>query len=160
MRIITLFIFLFVSFHAGACSFMRVIEKFEHTKEATIEPSRPNFSVNDITRGTIGESGSCNDAGILSLAISPEPEDTGYIFSIVDGTFEDQLFPSGPVIRIRDTIKPSSYFFVWLDGYSTEQEPIDITVKIVAVSKDGGVSEPQLLKVVHPGVKKAWWKFW
>lgn len=48
------------------------------------------------------------------------------------------------------------------DDYSGKdfQEPIDITVKIIAVSKDGGRSEPQYLKVTHNGVKKPWWQLW
>ena len=52
------------------------------------------------------------------------------------------------------------FSFLWLDGSNEEQEPIDITVQIIAVSLSGNKSEPQLLTITHPGIQKPWWKVW
>ncbi|WP_027858473.1 hypothetical protein [Marinobacterium jannaschii] len=144
-----------------ACSFARVTEEFVTTNQESIIPEQPNFTLTSIHRGTKGNIGSCNDAGSIKLTVNPEPEqDTGYVFSISQGEFEDQLFGEKPIVRVKKYTEVGEYSFIWLDGYSVEQEPIDIVIRIVAVSKDGGESEPQFLKVSHPGVKKPWWKFW
>ena len=97
---------------------------------------------------------------MLTLVTTSAEKDTGFIFAIEEDQFEDQLFYPEPMILESDHTGSDEYFFIWNDGRTTEQEPIDITVKIVAVSKDGGRSEPQYLKVTHNGVKKPWWQLW
>ncbi len=146
--------------NAFACSFARPFVDFEHTNEGNIIPKMPIFSVKSISRGEIGGAGSCADAGVLTLVTTSAEKDTGFIFSIEEGQFEGRLFHPKPMILASGHTGSDEYFFIWNDGRTTEQEPIDITVKIVAVSKDGGQSEPQYLKVTHKGVKKPWWQFW
>lgn len=46
------------------------------------------------------------------------------------------------LVQIKYTEK-GEYSFIWPDGNSSEQELIDVTVKIIAVPKGGGLSEPQ-----------------
>ena len=120
----------------------------------------PSFTVTSIERGRKGYSGSCAGAGILTIRAERFQPDTGYIFSLAEGEMEDQLFYPSTIQKVPGSEEPGEYFFIWLDGNTEAQEPIDIVIKITAVSKDGGRSEPQYLKVQHPGVKKAWWKFW
>lgn len=78
----------------------------------------------------------------------------------MDGEFEDALLPSGPVQATLRYSKKGLYRFVWLDGSTLEQEPINVVIKIRAVSKTGQYSKPQLLSVKHAGVKKPWWRLW
>ena len=161
MKRITIFLLLLFPITSLACSFARVVEEFSATEERTIIPDTPNFTVTSVYRGTKGSIGDCSDAGSIRLTVSPEPKkETGYIFSISEGAFEDQLFDPAPIIRIKEYTEEGEYSFIWFDGNTIEQEPINITIKIVAVSRDGGHSEPQFVKVSHPGVKKPWWRFW
>ena len=137
-------------------------EEFEVVPGDGVPPVVPNFKVEKIVRGTDdGNLASCSDAGILTLKNLDIPgESTGYIFSIVEGQFEDQLFHEKPIQATDYFLKDSLYNFIWLDGSSDVQEPIDVTIEIVAISKTGQRSSPQKLKVMHPGVSKPWWKFW
>lgn len=145
-----------------ACSFAPMFEPFKVSGENSPKPNVPDFEVAKIKRGSDdGNYASCSDAGMLSLTLRTKTiHPTGYLFKIIDGTMEDRLFYPEP-------IKPSIYFeeegifnFIWLDGSSEEQEEIEMSVEIIAVSKSGERSEPQVLKVSYPGVKKPWWKFW
>src|SRR5690606_20739474 len=96
---------------------------------------------------------------ILKRGTAPD-EPTGYVFEIVEGEFEDAIFDASPIKAVERNEKEGLYNFAWLDGASNWQEPIDITVKIVAVTKTGQKSEPQMLKVTHPGIERPWWRLW
>ncbi|MCV6620423.1 MAG: hypothetical protein OIF51_01565 [Cellvibrionaceae bacterium] len=150
------------SSYSLACSFAQMLQDFEVKEGIGKPPQKPGFIVHKIHRGTDdGEFSSCSDAGIITLKLSaPQTESVGYIFEIVEGEFEDQLFLGNPVEATSRFKKDGLYKFIWLDGSSVEQEPINITVKIEAVTTTGQRSEPQLLNVLHPGVKKPWWKIW
>ncbi len=145
-----------------ACSFVEATAEFQVTPgEVSVTPTSPKFEVVHIGRGRKGQPGSCFDAGVLILENqSPHSETTGYRFSIVDGHFEDGLFPEYPLITVNGTPHPRRYQFVWLDGDVDNQEPFDIVVGIVGVSLSGLESEAQLLRVSHGGRKKRWWQFW
>jgi len=135
---------------------------FEPSSTEEIQPIKPTFVVNHIGRGEDdGNHGSCSDAGMISLKLNEKPPlKQGYIFEIVEGEFEDSLFDGTPVI-INDLIEnKSTYSFIWFDGNSDEQEPINIKVKIIAVSNSGHKSTPQYVVIKHPGIKKPWWKIW
>jgi len=153
---------IFFSSSSFACSFVQMTEDFDIDAEFAPTPMTPNFVVEKIVRGSDdGNIGSCSDAGILTLKRKNSPENpTGYIFEILTGEFEDQLFYPEPVRATERFEQEGLYKFVWLDGSNDEQEPINIEVKIVALSKSGERSKPQILKVTHPGIKKPWWKIW
>lgn len=151
-----------LSINSLACSFMPTKEVFKTSAVEKVEPNIPSFELSHIGRGEDdGNHGSCSDAGVISLTLKKIPlNEQGYIFEIVEGSFEDTLFDSAPVI-INDLIEDkSTYSFIWFDGNSDEQEPINIKVKITAVSKSGHQSAPQYVDIKHPGIKKPWWKIW
>ena len=156
-----LFLLVLFSTNVLPCSFSDSTEEFKVDGNVrAVIPDQPNFTLLSVTRGYKDYIGSCSDAGIIKLKVDPEPkEPTGYVFSIAEGEFEDALFNDSILIRNKAYTKPGEYSFVWLDGNSDEQEPIRITVKIIAVSIDGGTSAPQFLRIENPG-KKQWWRFW
>lgn len=156
------FLLLSISINTLACSFMPTKVAFETSTIEKVEPIIPAFELSHIGRGKYdGNHGSCSDAGVVSLKLKEMPSiEQGYIFEITEGTFEDTLFDTGPVI-INDLIEDkSTYSFIWFDGNSDEQEPINIKVKIIAVSRSGHQSAPQFIEIKHPGVKEPWWKLW
>lgn len=161
-RILILTFLCICSSKSLGCSFAQMLEGFNVVEGSGAPPLQPDFIVHEIHRGTDdGSYSSCSDAGILTLKLSsPQPENTGYIFEIVEGDFEDHLFQGGPVQATAYYAKDGFYKFVWLDGSSVEQEPINIIVKIQAISKTGKKSESQHLKIQHIGVKKPWWNLW
>ena len=162
LRIQILFLSSVFSVNVFACSFMQMLQPFEVVDGSGAAPDNPSFSVKKVHRGKDdGNFASCSDAGIITLKLDPEQNaGMGYIFEIVEGEFEDQLFTGEPITATEHYAKDGLYKFLWLDGSSDEQEPINIVVKIQAVSKTGEKSSPQLLNVSHPGVKKPWWKVW
>ncbi|TAA48549.1 hypothetical protein [Corallincola spongiicola] len=147
---------------AFACSFAIMTEEFEIVPGEGAPPAIPYFETKDIVRGTDdGNYASCSDAGILTLKLlDTQSQPVGYMFRIVQGQFEDKLFYEQPIQATDPYREENLYKFVWLDGSSDVQEPIDITLEIVAISKTGHKSGPQTLRITHPGVSKPWWKFW
>ncbi len=162
MSRIILLVLNLVAFNAIACSFLPAFDDFVITDSSAVKATKPNFTVDSIHRGTDdGNHGSCSDAGFIELKLDTVPlHEQGYIFKIIEGKFEDQLFYESPVVPSKFIDSKKLYSFVWLDGSSEEQEPINITVQIIAVSRSGNKSEPQILKITHPGVEKPWWKVW
>ena len=145
---------------AYSCSFARVLEPFIVDGSSEMVPKIPDFEVLSISRGERGDAGMCADAGTLTLVSKNLDGENGFIFEIEEGEYDVGLFPNQPVILVERFAAKAEYFFVWLDGNTKEQEPIDILVKITAISKSGNLSEPQYLRVFHPGVQKSWWEFW
>lgn len=133
---------------AIACSFAPGYEEFRPgpvmRPSPTLSPA-PAINVESIRRGTKGEVGMCADAGILVLNVPKAPQ--GYSFELVEGKFDDEVFPQGFVQPTR----PGYLTFVWLDGNTDLQEPISVVVKITAMSSLGVLSEPLLLKIEDPG---------
>jgi len=111
---------------------------------STLVPA-PKVTVDRIQRGNRGEPGMCADAGVLVLAVPNNA--LGYSFEIVEGAFDDVVFPEGFV----QPTEPGLLRFVWLDGNTYAQEPIRIVVKVTAMSGNGSVSEPLLLRIEDPG---------
>ena len=146
---------------AYAGSFIPMLENFEVSSSQEIEAIPPDFYVKSIRRGTDnGNFASTSDAGIITLQLNEIPvQKQGYLFEIVEGKFEDQLFFDEPVMS-TEYVDEGSFSFVWLDGSSRKQEPFDITVRIIAISTSGAKSFPQLLQIKHEGVKSPWWHIW
>jgi|TARA_B110000211_G_scaffold158508_1_gene179461 hypothetical protein len=151
-----------LAFKAAACSFAPAFDEFVISENSSDKVTTPTFRVDSIHRGTDdGNHGSCSDAGFINLKLEALPShEQGYIFKIVEGKFEDQLFYESPVVPSKFMENEKLFSFLWLDGSNKEQEPINITVQIIAVSRSGNKSEPQRLKITHPGIQKPWWKVW
>jgi hypothetical protein len=131
------------------CSLMRGYARFE--LGPVLRPSNvllpaPAVSVVSIERGyNDGDSGSCADAGILVLKVPSNAY--GYRFELVEGAFDDVVFPDYFVRPIGG----GELRFVWLDGRRNYQEPIKVVVRVTAISSTGAVSEPSVLPIEHPG---------
>ncbi len=150
-----------VSGQLNACSLVPLLEAFEASHTEALAPVTPNFKVAGIERGSDdGNYGSCSDFGFITFKLSGSYPPQGYIFERVRGEFEDRLFEPVAVIPSKFIDDKALFTFVWLDGSSSEQEPISFTVSIVAVNGAGERSEPQYLDVRHPGIAAPWWKFW
>lgn len=141
---------------------MPLLGDFQVTTEEGVQAVKPDFFVKYIRRGSDdGNHASTSDAGIITFQLGTiTSREQGYIFEIIEGAFEDQLFREAPVTPTQYAENKGSFTFIWLDGSSDKQEAFQFKVKIVGVSKSGALSEPQLLEVSHPGIKKPWWKLW
>ena len=134
---------------ALACSFAPGYQSFRVAPvlRPTLVPApAPEVVVESIERGyDDGDGASCSDAGILVLRV---PSDAlGYHFEIVAGGFDDVVFPDGYV----RTVERGRLRFVWLDGELDWQESIEVLVRVTTLSSDGVPSEPQVLRIRHPG---------
>ncbi|WP_237067477.1 hypothetical protein [Microbulbifer guangxiensis] len=115
------------------------------------KPESPKITVKKIQRGEKGDPGMCADAGTLVLTIDNFRLNTGYQFTIESGVADDQIFPEkyiAPVPGSRELM------FVWLDGASYFQEPIQLKVKVVAISLDGIESQASYVNIEDPGRPK------
>jgi hypothetical protein len=130
----------------AACSLAPGYEAFQvrpaPEKSALIHP--PSVSVENIRRGHRGDSGLCADLGFLVLKVLNAR--LGYRFEIVEGKL-DGVFPEGFI----QPAAPGYLSFVWVDGNTDAQEPIQIVVKVTAMSKAGHLSEPLMLRIADPG---------
>ena len=150
-----------VSGHLNACSLVPLLEAFEASDTEVSAPVMPGFKVAGIERGSDdGNLGSCSDFGFIIFKLSGSYPPQGYIFERVSGEFEDRLFEPVAVMPSQFIDDNSSFTFVWLDGSSNEQEPINITVSIVAVNQAGERSKAQFLELRHPYNTLPWWRFW
>ena len=133
---------------AMACSFAPGYEVFRPGPVLRPRPSlnpAPAVVVDSIERGHRGDASLCADAGILVLRV---PTDLfGYSLELVEGQFDDVVFPEGFV----QPTQRGYLRFVWLDGNTDRQEPIKVVVKITTMSVTGVLSEPVLLTIEDPG---------
>lgn len=137
-----------------ACSFQPGYEPFLIRPYGLREeppPQPPKLEVLKIERGRDGNPGMCDDAGILVLGVKNDSGQThtGYRFRLVSGVFNDRVFPDYAVRPAEQS--PGVLRFVWLDGASDRQEPIDLVVEVVAVSLWGAESDAVRLHIKHPG---------
>jgi hypothetical protein len=115
---------------------------------STLVPA-PKVTVDRIERGHTGgdPAATCADAGILVLAVPNSA--LGYSFEIVEGAFDDVVFPAGFVQPVATD--PGLLRFVWLDGNTYVQEPINVVVRVITMSANGSLSQPLLLRIEDPG---------
>ena len=160
MRSILLFIPLFLIHNtANACSFAPGYDEFVISplyKKKNHPLALPKASLESIKRGyDDGNRGSWSDAGIIKIKFENENpvRATGYKLKIVSGTFETNVIPDYEVMPSRYYPSGNSMSFIWLDGSYDNQESIDFVLQIIAVSPEGGESEPYNLKIYHAGGK-------
>lgn len=133
---------------ARACS---VLPTFDPVPASVIgsesaPAAAPVVTVERIVRGRVGEAGTCAELGFLTLKVPHEV--LGFRIEPVSGNLGRTVFPEG-FVQPREQGRLG---FVWLDGNTDAQEPIDVVVRVSALSPDGVVSEPVQLRITHPGV--------
>ena len=142
---------------AEACSYARNIGTFEVDDTATVDADleQPTLVVDRIKRGTGPDGGlftksatSCDDLGLIALKVEPVRDKVGYVFDVTDGEPPEGVgFGSEPVSLSEE---PAN--FTWIDGAEDKQEPIEFTLTVTPIAKNGEpgpTSEP--VTVSHPG---------
>jgi hypothetical protein len=147
---------------ADACSFSNTAAQIQPALKA-IEKTPPVFPAAGavrVKRGQSPRSGcgdsdatSCDDLGTIQIEVAASDDTTpaarmGYEVTLARGTLPDGLvLPAVPIERVA----PGHLMFVWLDGATDSQEPVDFTLRIVAVDGAGNESAPQLVSVDDAG---------
>ena len=146
------------SSNAMACKFATMIEDFEYSEtNKKIQPLKPKFTLTSINRGSIGQS-SCSDIGSIELKLNNSSQaEQGYIFNVIEGDFNPNLFSKKPVTPRYLQKDKSRFKFYW---YDNGKKPINILLQIIAVSKTGGKSKPQILRITNNIKKAPWWAIW
>ena len=73
-------------------------------------------------------------------------ERIGYLFTLVSGSLPQGLELPGAVEPFAGELG-----FIWIDGRTNDQEPIDFTVRVVAIDLAGNESAPQMVRVTDDG---------
>ena len=145
-----------LSHEVSACSLNVTYEPFRlgPTIRYTgkLDPA-PDVRVEDIKRGHAGEATMCANWG--SVAVRVPAGDAGYSFEVLESRGPSVVFPNGYVRSVTGYAQSAYLRFYWDDGATDDQEPLELLVKIAAISKDGVFSDPTVLKVEHPGVSAA-----
>jgi len=160
MKKLIVFLSLTFSFSSYACSLAPSTEEFVIDKSfAEIQAIKPTFEVSKLSRGKKALH-SCSGLASLSLKlVSPSDVAQGYRFELVKGTFKKIYFNNTP-ITVSKFMKEKDTFVFYYNEITND--PINITVKITAISKSGDNSQPQFLKI-KDGVKeskKSIWPSW
>ena len=156
--IFVLVLFVYAS-NAYPCSLATMTERFTLNSELeTTTPLKPSFRVSMLSRG-VKSGTSCS--GLASLRLMPQKlpiQEQGYIFEVVKGKY--RIFHEEGPIRTTKTHRLLAEKFKKMDVnefifffFEKTNKPIDVILKITAVSKSGEKSKPQLLKIQHEGVK-------
>jgi len=145
---------LLISFNSYACSLAPATQQFIiDTSLEKITAFEPSFYLANLSRGKKAKH-SCSGLASLSLKLKkPITNDQGYSFEKVKGTFDKIHFSGRPITlsKFMTDRDQNEYFFYY---HEITNEPIDITLKITAISKSGHKSKPQFLKITHAGNKK------
>jgi hypothetical protein len=139
---------------ASACSLVRSYEPFRLPTIRYTDPApAPDVRVADIKRGHSGSTTACANVG--SVLVSVPAGDAGYSFEVIESRGPRIVFPAGFVRSSSGYAQPANLRFYWDDGATDAQEPIELRVKVTAMSRDGVFTDPVVLKIEHPGVSAA-----
>lgn len=148
---------LFAAPHAFGCGMTNKLVPLElaaGSKPVEAGPGEvpaPIAVVTEIVRGIGPKHASCDDTGLLSVAVEwPRGKyklrDVGFEFKVVSGTSTYAIFPEGPLqapFRGRD----SDFLFMWREGGPAQQKPIDLQVEVRAVTRDNRRGPPTRIVV-------------
>lgn len=158
--ILTLILILSCS-NAFPCSLGAMTEPFAVDKSLNhVTPIKPSFKVSRLSRGTKSGTSCSGLASLRLIPTTPPLHEQGYIFEVIEGVF-DIFHVAGPITTTEThrllsgkfkTLDKNEFLFYYFEAVITPK-PIDITLKITAVSKSGAKSDPQLLKIQHDGAK-------
>ncbi|MCH9692679.1 MAG: hypothetical protein K0U59_11580 [Gammaproteobacteria bacterium] len=141
MRIFLGIILALAHFTATACSLSPGYVPFLVTPIAQKRgkpPKAPEIEVVSVRRGNIGDSGMCADLGLVVFRVKDRQRHTGYLFEVVEGSDKSEIIPNGIISSVED----SEFRFPWLDGATEYQEPIELKIKVTAISTLGVESQP------------------
>lgn len=114
-------------------------------------PELPVIQVSSITRGyNDGNYVPCSDAGIIELKV--DTNEVGYQITTIEPEEHKSTIPDG----LYGAVKEGNAFyirFIWLDGFSNNQEPLLIRLAVRAMSQTGELSESVELQIEHLGGK-------
>ena len=117
-------------------------------------PTLPPLDVPRITRGKAAErsgcgysQSSCDDLGGVAIAVRATDDQTppaqiGYRMTLAGGSLPSGLSLPGAVKASGDVVG-----LTWVDGATDDQEPIDFTLRVVAIDLAGNESAPQMVRV-------------
>lgn len=151
---------------AAACSIVVPWHEVEADAAGidTSAPDPPAVAVESIRRGHAAsrtETGaivatSCDDIGFIALYLEkPATDDLasaaemGYVIRLVDGEAPRDLMPVDRAIYAGEE---GRLILHWVDGATSDQEPLDFTIEIAPVDRagnEGPSSEP--LRIQHRG---------
>jgi hypothetical protein len=128
----------------------------DETLQATDQtpPVLPPLAAPRITRGKGPEpsgcgsaASSCDDLGEIAFHAQATDDTTpaakiGYLFTLEAGSLPPGLALPGAVEPFAGGLA-----FGWIDGATDDQEPIDFTVRVVALDLAGNESAPQMVRV-------------
>lgn len=119
-----------------------------------IGPGMPEIRVEGVMRGDAHEPRySCSDIGIVSLSVADAAEtaELSYELVVVEGRHESEIVPTRP-LRPRAGENRRRYFvFSWLDGDTHRQEPLDLHVRVTALSASGVRGGSSVVRILDPG---------
>jgi len=123
-----------------------------------VAPTLPAIPAPRIVRGKAAEqsgcsssASSCDDLGGVGFQVQATddltpPERIGYLFTLVSGSL-----PAGLVLPGAVEPRGGEVAFGWVDGADDDQEPIDFTVRVVAIDLAGNQSVAQMVRVTDEG---------
>ncbi|MGH8025743.1 MAG: hypothetical protein ACREO0_03350 [Pseudoxanthomonas sp.] len=111
----------------------------------------PTVAVKEIVRGIGPKHASCDDTGLLSVALEwPRGKyklrDIGFEFTVVSGTPPYAIFPEGP-IQAPVEGRNSDFLFMWQEGAPAQQKTIDLQIDVRAVTRDNQRGPPTRIVV-------------
>jgi hypothetical protein len=147
---------------AFACGMTSKLVPFELAADskpavaAAGELPAPVAAVTEIVRGIGPRHASCDDTGLLSVAIEwPRGKyklrEVGFEFKVVSGASAYAIFPEGP-LQAPSRGRESDFLFMWREGGPTQQTAIDLQVEVRAVTRDNQRGPPVRIVVrASPG---------
>ena len=143
---------------ARACSYgLPPAHVVDPAMQATdhLSPTLPPLGAPRITRGKDAQGAgctssvsSCDDIGVVAIPVSATddntaPEQIGFRMSVAAGSLpEGVTLPSDAVKSSGDMLA-----LFWVDGARNDQEPIEFTLRVVAIDLAGNESAPQTVRV-------------
>ena len=111
----------------------------------------PVVEVTEIVRGIGPGHASCDDTGLLSMAVEwPRGKyklrEVGFEFKVVSGVPPYAIFPEGPM-QAPASGRNSEFLFMWREGAPAQQKPIDLQVEVRAVTRDNQRGPPTRIVV-------------
>ena len=148
---------------AGAGLFNPTLQRFEahpgprqmpgaETGDYWEKVPAPIVHVVSIKRGTAPAGSTCDDAGILVLAIELPPASTyridqfGVYFRVLDGKLPDEIFPTVPMIGVVQN-NVMSLAFPWLDGLPSKQVHLNLKVEAFLVTNGLDIGPSTIFEV-------------
>ena len=151
---------LFAAPHAFACGMTSKLMPLELAAgSAPVETidgeiPAPVAEVTEIVRGIGPNHASCDDTGLLSVAVEwprgkHKLRDVGFEFKVVSGNPPYAIFPEQPM-QAPVSGRSSEFLFMWREGAPAQQKVIDLQVDVRAITRDNRRGPPTRILVRAP----------